>query len=417
MNREEMIRLIAWIYISQTVCSAHGRLLKLWDEYADPLDICRAFSEKSNACTAYEIKNYADIHKDDIIGIISYCERHNIEIIPFDSHKYPDGLRRISNPPAVIYCKGKTDILTDNIIVAIVGTRKPSEYGIRATQSVAAETAAGGITIASGFAVGTDITAHLAAVRNGGRTVAVLGSGLDYPYPKDNLQYIDEILENGVFVSEYPPETPPSSSTFPARNRILTAISSGTAVMEASRKSGSLNSAAHAISQGKELFVLPPRDIFDPAYDGNCQLLRDSAIPICSPDDIVREYFENYSRMPAKEHLSDIVIIDSDPEGGLLKRKRKKSSSSKDKAPLKDVSEDNNENISHDTHEEKNYPAALDGNPKIIYDIINNAEAPASIEFISAVSGIGVDDVLSAVTDMELEGIVSSDDGMNYNII
>lgn len=417
MNREELIRLISWIYISQTVGSAHGRLLRLWDEYADPLEICRAFSEKRQSCTLYEVKNYEGIHKDDVLGIISYCESHNIEIIPFDSHKYPDGLRRISNPPAVIYCKGRTEILTDSIIVAIVGTRKPSEYSIRATQRIAEATAQNGITIASGFAVGTDITAHLAAVRGGGRTVAVLGCGLDYPYPKENVQYIDEILENGVFVSEYPPETPPNSITFPARNRILTAISSGTAVMEAARKSGSLNSAAHAISQGKELFVLPPRDIFDPAYDGNCQLLRDSAIPICAEDDIVREYFENYSRMPAKEHMSDLVIIDNDPEISPLRSKRIKLSSAKDKQRPNKAGKDKTKTPAQDKEDTKNYPAALDGDSKIIYDIINSTEKPVSIEYISEISGIGVDEVLSAVTDMELDGFVSSDDGMNYHIM
>ncbi len=356
------------------------------------------FTEKSRRLfTAEELRNAERVHDSQIQGIISYCESHNIGILCYDDRDYPRRLRNIFSPPVLLFYKGNRDILNEDIIIAVVGSRHISSYTERAVKAITERIASGGIVVASGFAVGTDIAAHLAAVRCGGKTIAVLGSGIDYNYPEANSRYRDEILENGVFISEYFPQTAAKPMNFIARNRILSGISAGAAVMEASDRSGSLNTASYAISQGKDIWVLPPSDIFDPRYNGNKKLLYDGAVPIYSPDDILKEYFENYGHKPVFERPSDYAVLGG-PE------KEKKASSAREsfgESP---------------PQEEKPFspePELL-GLDKLVYDALKEAGMPLAADDIAEAVGTDISDVLTVITELEIEGIVSSESGQTY---
>ena len=218
------------------------------------------------------------------------CEydKKSIGLIGYSDQKYPIQLRHLFNPPAVLYYMGNVSCLASSRTVTSVGTRNASDYSLRAADEVCGELASKNIVIVSGFAVGIDIASHLAAAARKRPTVCVLGCGVDVEYPKPNAKYRETILNSGgLFISEFPPETSPHPRNFPGRNRILAALGKMTLVFEASLKSGSLITANLASEEGREIFVLPPSDIFDSRYGGNIQLLEEGAIPLYRTSDVL----------------------------------------------------------------------------------------------------------------------------------
>ncbi len=169
---------------------------------------------------------------------------------------YPKSLAAIANPPPILYMKGEL-LPEDQQAVAIVGSRKASPYGIRTAESIAQELSVHGFTIVSGLARGVDSAAHSGALAGGGRTLAVLGCGLDIQYPPENTQLYREIIRQGAVISEFPLGTPPLPEHFPHRNRIISGLSMGTLVVEATERSGSLITAQCALEQGREVFAIP----------------------------------------------------------------------------------------------------------------------------------------------------------------
>jgi len=235
-----------------------------------------------------ETENIAGTDISAAEQIIESCAEKNISVIGYDSADYPPQLRHIAVPPAVLYYKGSISCLKGTRTVTAVGTRKASPYGLRVTARICSELAQNGVIIVSGFALGTDITSQIAAADMGRPTACVLGCGIDVDYPRGNIRFRDHILETGgVFISEYPPGTPPHSRNFPNRNRILAALGRAAVVFEASQKSGSLITANMASDQGREVFCLPPADIMSEAWSGNCHLLRNGAVPLLSSQDIL----------------------------------------------------------------------------------------------------------------------------------
>ena len=220
--------------------------------------------------------------------IIENCAAKGISVIGYSDRYYPPQLRYIANPPAALYYKGNISCLKGTRTATAVGTRRATEYGLRVTSQICRDLALRGVVIVSGFAVGTDITAQLAAADAGRPSACVLGCGIDVDYPRDNIRYREHILETGgVFVSEYPPGTQPHSGNFPARNRILAALGRVAVVFEASSKSGSLITANLASDQGRELFCLPPADIMSSTYSGNVHLLRQGAALLLGAQDVL----------------------------------------------------------------------------------------------------------------------------------
>jgi len=209
------------------------------------------------------------------------------KLIALAADGYPAWLRAIADPPAVLYCDGRIEP-RDRQAVAIVGARAASPYGLRVTETLARELSGAGFTIVSGLARGIDAAAHRAALDAGGRTIAVLGCGLDVTYPPEHGRLREEIAQCGAVLTEFPAGTPPKPSHFPQRNRIISGLSLGVVVVEAAEDSGSLITARLALEQGREVFAVPG-SIDAPLSHGPHGLLKQGAKLVETVDDIVEE--------------------------------------------------------------------------------------------------------------------------------
>lgn len=188
---------------------------------------------------------------------LKYMEYHNIDIISIADKEYPPYLREIYNPPICLYIKGNKNIFKQ-LGMGIIGCRECSNYGKEVAQKFSYDLASNSINIVSGLAKGIDSYAHLGALYAKGLTTAVLGSGIDQIYPKENAYLVDKILRtNGAIISEYPIGTEPTKMNFPARNRIISGISKGLLVVEAKKKSGTLITVDFALEQGRDVFIIP----------------------------------------------------------------------------------------------------------------------------------------------------------------
>jgi len=203
--------------------------------------------------------------------------------LTLDSPGYPGHLREIFDPPFVLYCEGDAETLR-NPAVAVVGARRPTPYGRAVAEKIAADLAGRGCVVASGLAAGIDACAHRGALRTG-RTVAVLGCGLDVSYPWENRGLQREIAGRGAVVTEYALETPPLAENFPVRNRIISGLSLGLVVVEAAAKSGSLITAKLALSQDREVMAVPG-NVTSALSAGPNGLIRDGARPVGSWEDV-----------------------------------------------------------------------------------------------------------------------------------
>lgn len=215
-------------------------------------------------------------------------KQSDIEVVTVLDEHYPDLLHEIAQPPWVLYVKGDVSLI-NSAALAIVGTRRPSHYGTSVARKLAYRLAKHGWTIVSGMAIGIDSEAHRGALEAEGRTVAVLGSGVDVVYPKSNAPLYRELIRSGAVVSEFPPGTQPHPGFFPQRNRIISGLSRGSIIVEAEEKSGSLITADASMEQNRDVFAIPG-PITSPKSIGPHRLIQQGAKCITTLEDILEEY-------------------------------------------------------------------------------------------------------------------------------
>ena len=213
--------------------------------------------------------------------------RLGIQVLTWEDEAYPRRLAEIDNPPPVLYLRGEL-LPEDAWAAAIVGTRRMTAYGRQVTEELAGRLAAAGATVVSGLARGVDGVAHRAALDAGGRTLAVLGSGVDRIYPPEHRRLADELIQNGALISEYPPGAAPEAANFPPRNRIVAGLSKAVVVVEAGERSGALITATFAAEQGHEVFATPG-GIYAPQSRGTNRLIQQGARPLLDPQDLLDE--------------------------------------------------------------------------------------------------------------------------------
>lgn len=214
-------------------------------------------------------------------------QRRHISYVTWLDETYPRYLKEIAQPPPVLYYRG-TLLPEDELAVAIVGTRQVTTYGRKITVDTAGYLAGNGVTVVSGLARGVDALAHQAAMDMGGRTIAVLASGVDVIYPPEHRNLAEQISQHGAVVSDYPPGTKPDAINFPPRNRIISGLSRGTVVIEAGERSGALITAKFAVEQDRDVFAVPG-SVLAPMSKGTNHLLGSGAIPMTNPAMILRE--------------------------------------------------------------------------------------------------------------------------------
>ncbi|MCL4728960.1 MAG: DNA-processing protein DprA, partial [Planctomycetes bacterium] len=215
---------------------------------------------------------------------IAKAAEHGVNFVQIEDASYPEALKRITDPPLLLYVKG-TLVREDALAVAIVGSRNASVYGTSQAARFARDFGTRRITVVSGLARGIDTSAHRAALEAGGRTLAVVGSGLADIYPPENARFVDEIASNGAALSEFPLYTPGVARNFPQRNRIIAGLALGVLVIEAGLKSGSLITARLAAEQGREVFALPGK-VDHELSQGAHKLIKDGAALVEGPEDV-----------------------------------------------------------------------------------------------------------------------------------
>lgn len=213
-----------------------------------------------------------------------FCRHNGVQILAYTDAAYPQSLQNLSDKPLVLYVKG--ELPQANYALAIVGSRRCTEYGVRAAACFAQAMTREGIPIISGGAKGIDTAAHEACLQAGGVTVAVLGCGLDIVYPSENAKLFARIAERGALVTEYPPGVPPAAANFPARNRIIVGLSQAVLVAEAGKRSGAVITANIAADEGREVYCVPG-NIFDGSSIGCHDLIRTGAKLVDMPQDIL----------------------------------------------------------------------------------------------------------------------------------
>lgn len=310
----------------------------------------------------------------DEARLLGGLAKKKMALVLREDAQYPPLLRQIAHPPHLLYVYGETD-LTDRFPVAVVGTRRASAYGLTHTREIAAELAQTGVCVVSGLALGIDAAAHTGALDGGGRTVAVLGSALDKPYPQENEPLMRRILESGgSVVSEYAPGTPPSRYSFLQRNRIIAGMCFGTLVTEGPRRSGALNTATRTLENGREVFALPG-NVDSPGAQLPNMLISEGARLVTGAADI----------------LSALVIEPKDAP----------KAAQAAVAPMEAPAE-----------KKPHIPGGLDETQRAICAALLASEA--DFDALCAVSGLESDELGALLIEMEMDGLVTPLAGTRY---
>jgi DNA processing protein len=309
-NRASSLR--TWILLSRAPTAVQKKIRGLLEEVPLSSLGSRAVGVSSLASSiAPEVLRFLE-HRPPGISIDADARkiaRLKVEVIGWTDARYPPSLTCIHEPPLVLYVRGEL-IEEDSCGVALVGTRYATAYGKSVARKLARELAYRGITVISGLARGVDLAAHEGALEAGGRTVAVLGSGVDVVYPKENSSLVEAIQREGcgAVVSELPMGSKPLSGNFPRRNRIISGLSKGVVVVEAPERSGALITARLALEQGREVFAVPG-PVTSPYSRGVHMLLRDGAKLVEDVNDILEELeLPDFSQNSSAEHTVELTL-------------------------------------------------------------------------------------------------------------
>jgi len=311
---------------------------------------------------AKNIKSFAG--RDELGRSVEKLVAQGVKLLVEGDEDYPVALKGIgADAPLVLYVKG--DILKEDMFaVAIVGSRKLSHYGAAVTEKISAELAGMGLTVVSGLARGIDTTAHTASINAGGRSIGVLGSGIDVPYPPENKGLMEKLAASGCVVSEFPPGMPPNRENFPRRNRLISGLSMGVLVVEADKRSGALITAKFALEQGKEVFAVPG-NINSPVSHGPNELIKRGARAVTCAEDIVEE-------------LAPVLK-------GFIKK------------------------------EKKSLTVELTDEERALYDIMS--QEPMHIDAVTRQSGMQASKALHVLLALELKGVVKQIEGKKFHRI
>lgn len=401
-----------YLWLLQLMGAANPDTHALLQEYGSVEEIYRAvkINRDAHLLSAAVKKRLETATLENSELILKHCEKNKIKIVTIDNENYPNALRNIYNPPVLLFYKGNIDGLDDEICIAGVGARSATEYTAKVTLRTCSDLAKLGVVLISGMAVGVDCLVHQSAVERSARTIGVLACGLDIDYPKGSIPMRERIYQcGGACISELMPQENTSRNYFQARNRLISGLSAGVMIFQADMTSGSLLTASHALQQGRDIFCVPPCDVFSPIYSGVVPLLRDGAIPLFNYLDVVNAYYSAFSEQIAVINHNNKFSIN--PEKHFVFTKNKPDESKvKAKTDRKTIA-----------NEEK---AAA---PKQ-YDLSDYSEqhqkvvdflksGMKNLEAITSSCHISPDDIAEIMIDLELAGIVKASAGANYELI
>lgn len=382
--------LLHWLWLSALDKITPRQKGLLLQHFSDPEEIYYARDKRLAAIEELSSGTLEALENKDLSRaetIASSCRGKHINILTYRDAAYPSRLRNIPDPPVVLYYTGVLPDFDSQPVIAVVGTRKASPYGISATKEISAQMACCGALVISGGATGVDTAAMEMALSTGNATVGVLGCGVDIVYPASNRELYNKVVKNGCLISEYAPGTKPTPWSFPQRNRILSGLSHGVLVVEAPMKSGALITARNAIEQGRDVYAVPG-NIDSESCAGSNNLLREGATPVFCGWDAVRFYESRFSCVKKREiQHKEVAEV---AEG----------------TPAKPVKEPPADKKDIDKPANSPYSGILDFNEqeKRIMDCLT--VEPISVDLLIARAGIPAQEVIRTLTMLSLKGAV-----------
>lgn len=393
-----------YLWLLQLMGAANPKSQEIIQRYGSPKAVYEAVygGDGKRFLSPSETKRLRGASLENSRKILDICEEQGVKIVTVFDKEYPQSLINIYNPPLLLFYKGDISCLNNEICISAVGTRDMTEYTMKVTKRTSSDLAKLGVTMISGMANGVDHTVHKAVVDAGGKTVGVLACGMAVDYPRGSMAFREEMYSlGGACISELLPTERPSRAYFGARNRLISGLGAGVIVFQAGMKSGALITANHAVNQGRDLFCIPPADLFSANYCGVVSLLRDGAIPLFNYLDVVNYYFGDFT--DKLEELNQKFRIAYDKpfvfrEGGTAKTGTPAAGNGK---------------MSGEKAAERFDFASREPEIRSIYDyLLENGTQP--IEAITEQCGVSPEDISLYLIDMEIEGLIEAKAGNNY---
>ncbi len=388
---------VYWIWLQQVFGCGSSKPVNLWKKFSSVrcfYEEAPAFLSDSSVFTKAEARRAETVTLEQCQKVLETAQKQKIKLLTPESEDFPVCLSQIDSPPAVLYYHGELPAVDDVPTVAIVGSRKASLNALTATRVLSEQLARAGTIVVSGGAVGIDSSAHLGALDGGGKTVCFLAGGLDKPYPQSGEKLRRAIAENGAVISEYPPGTQVQRWHFGVRNRLISGLSCGVLVAEASLKSGTMMTARHAVEQSRDVFTLLV-DSWRENAEGVLQLLWDGAKPVSCAADILVEFKHRFPacQIPPREPLSQIC------------QNRHLEKAEEAAAPIFHSSP-----AVKSQKQEK--PEMLSPSARKMYQALNRE--PITAEALSMKTGMDIQEIFRAATELELLGKICSFSGRRY---
>lgn len=425
-----------WIWLAQRCGIASKDFARLMSRFDNPFEIYRLEPEEIIAIDfiGERLKDALSSKSlEEAYAILRYCKENKVDIIAYNDEQYPSRLKILEDPPVLLYCVGRLPDLNRRLCVGVVGTRKISAYGMEAAYKISYELSAANICVVSGMALGVDAVSACGALEAGGETVAVLGCGIDIVYPKAHAKLRRAIGRSGAVITEYPPSEPPAGRNFPLRNRLISGLCQGVLVVEGNSSSGAMITARKAISQGRDLFALPGK-ISESNSEGPNELIRSGANVALGSEDIVLHYdflyhdVIDYRGLKRSKHRSGLKVEALEKYGvssEVYYTVAELAARAEAQRPIHTESFDTDDKIktvekaSVIEPEKPSSPddseamlASLDTATRNVFNLMPLDRAVSPDEFAGA--GVGIAEAVTALTMLEINGLVTSLPGGTY---
>ena len=383
-----------WVWLSELQGLGNQGRLALLRHFGGPEEIYYAEEEElllTEGITRPQVSSVLRQHKlQGAEEVLESCDRLGQQLLTIQDGAYPGRLANIFDPPILLYLKGRLPMVDEELAVAVVGTRSCSPYGLAAAEELGYGLTRGGAVVVSGLAKGIDSAATVGALRAGGTPIAVVGSGIDVKYPYESRFLYEDVAAVGAVLSEYPPGTAPVGSHFPARNRIMSGISMAALVVEAPLRSGALITAEMALEQGRDLYAVPG-PIHALGSEGCNRLIHEGAGLVAEPWDLLGDY---EARFPQKLHREG-----AEKPREVLSTKAPEKTEAKPLPPVFSLSQ-NGRGLTDDQ----------------LLLLRKLGQEPIQVDDLIEESGLPTRRVLSALTILEIENLVTQHSGKHYSL-
>lgn len=404
-----MDKSLLWLWISLHFgpnSRMYRNLISYFDDIEDVYNSTQMDMDLIGWLSFSDKRKILDKKLEHALEVREWCNNNDVQIISYSDDAYPISLRSIRNFPAVLYCKGEFPDFNNELSISVVGTRSMTSFGQRTAYDLGYTLSKGKAITVSGMARGIDSTVAIGSLNAFGKTVAVLGSGIDIVYPRENYDLMNKIIENGAVITEFPPHSPPNSFHFPIRNRIISGISNATVVVEASLDSGAMITARTAIEQNKMLFAVPGPAKFHHSNGTNELIKNGDAKLATQAEDILRPFYESYK--------DKIDIFKARQRPTFSKNLLKVASGRYDKSEIYEKSREVKKKIKDKvkSFEEiiEEPEISLDSNAYSaeqvkIYNAMKKGE-PIVVDQLVEITGLPASDIVSNLTLLQIDGYV-----------